>query len=489
MRKHQTSVEALDLLHRGTLALAEVERSGVRVDRAYLDKTIAGIDETVRELEAELKRDGEVWPVWVKAYGDKAKLSSPAQLSHVLFRKMGFVPKAYTDGSTEENRIGKTSAEAIEHLGPAFIPKYIRMKKLEKAKTTYLGGIRRELVQHADGNWYVHPSYSLNRATTFRSATSDPNWQNNPVRNPEQAAIVRPCYVARPGNHFVEVDFGQIEVRVAACYTKDPRLAHDVVDGDMHMDEACEILFLEPWQVGKDVRHVAKNRFVFPEFYGSRSYQCAPNIWDALVRQDLRVRERDGSPGMTVVKHLKSKGIKGLGECDPNVTPARGTFAAHLAKIEDRFWNERYPVYTRWKEDTYRKYLREGGMVTKTGFAMNGIFSRNDVLNWRIQCDGFQCCLWSVIELVRWFRKYKMKSRVIGEIHDSTQFDVPPDELQDVLDVAEQVMTKDLPAAWPWIEVPITVEHEVSPVGKSWHDKAEWVRGASGEWGPKKKGK
>jgi len=64
-----------------------------------------------------------------------------------------------------------------------------------------------------------------------------------------------------------------------------------------------------------------------------------------------------------------------------------------------------------------------------------------------------------------------MKTLIVGQIHDSILADVPAEELHQFLDIANRIITKQLPAAWPWIIVPIVAEAEASPLGGSWFDK------------------
>jgi hypothetical protein len=148
-------------------------------------------------------------------------------------------------------------------------------------------------------------------------------------------------------------------------------------------------------------------------------------------------------------------------------------------------WNKRFPVYTQWKRDWFDRYVKDGGFSSYVGFAWNGPMTRNEVLNYGIQCDSFQCNLWSLIELVKALRRYKMKTRIVGEIHDSLQFNSPPDELNSFLDLAHGVMVDRLMKHWDWIIVPLETESEVCPIGESWFSKREWVRYPNNTWGVK----
>ena len=81
--------------------------------------------------------------------------------------------------------------------------------------------------------------------------------------------------------------------------------------------------------------------------------------------------------------------------------------------------------------------------------------------------------LWSLIQLNRWLRKNKMRSKIVGQIHDSIVADVHEDELEDYLAQAKQIMTQDLLKKWKWIIVPLDVEAEVTPVDGTWYEKKE----------------
>lgn len=469
MKRYTTTPDAYNLLHRGAIALSAVEEAGVRVDTAYLDKTLEDTKIQIRELEDQLRAD-KVFRVWQRRYGQKTKLGSREQLATVLFKEMGYESK----GVTETGR-DKADESAFEHIDLPFVKNYIRAEKLKKAKSTYLEGIRSEVT--TDG--YIHPSYNLNTARTYRSSCNNPNFMNIPVRDKFLSGLIRRCYIPKDGNHFVEVDFSGIEVRVAACYHHDPVMIKYLNDptSDMHRDMASQVYMLEKSQVSKNARYAAKNMFVFPQFYGSIYSNCATQLWEALDRLALTVVNPEGSGAgeVTVRDHLKSKGIKKLGACDPNEDAEKGTFEHHLKKVEEDFWGRRFKVYAQWKKDWFKKYQEAGGFMMKTGFAVNGAFKRNDVINYPVQGSAFHCLLWCIIQIQKWITKYKMKTRVIGQVHDSIVSDVPPNELQDYLSKLYHLMTVELPKHWSWITVPLDTEAEVSPLGLSWFDKQQWV--------------
>lgn len=487
--------EARRLLLDGTLALAKVEANGFRIDVARLERTSAEIGEKIKALQEEMRKD-EVYAVWRKTCGDRMVPGSREQLARVLFDVMGF-PEP---GKTET---GKTRADeaALMTVNLPFVRTFVRCEKLKKLRNTYLEGVRREV---CDG--YLHCSFDLNTAVSFRSASSAPNFQNIPTRDPEIGECIRSCFIPRKGRRIVERDFSGIEVRVAACYNKDPVLIRYIKDPttDMHRDTACDLFFLEPGQVEKKTtRDWAKNRFVFPQFYGSVYFQCAPHLWEAVEEQHGRAggkpfisKEPTSSsapgPPASVKAHLAARGITGLGDCVPGEDPTPGTFAAHVKAVEDRFWKERFTVYSEWKKRWWHDYQANLGYRTLTGFWIGpfnrkGTLGRNDVINYGIQGSAFHVLLWSLVRIQRLIEKRKMRTKIVGQIHDSIIADVPDGEVQDYLEMTRKVTSEDVLKHWDWIIVPLDTEAELTEVEGNWFKKKTWARGDSGRWAEEKK--
>ena len=118
----------------------------------------------------------------------------------------------------------------------------LQIRKLKKNRDTYLNGFLREQV-----NGYIHPSFNLHLVRTFRSSANSPNFQNIPIRDKESMQLTRRALFPRPGHQLLEIDYGQLEVRIAACYNQDKQLIHDIVQGDMHGDMASQIFMINPF--------------------------------------------------------------------------------------------------------------------------------------------------------------------------------------------------------------------------------------------------
>jgi len=457
--------EAYQLMHQGAIALAEVEATGMRIDVPYLKRTIDKVGKRIDQQTEKLKQD-EVWQVWEKKFGREANLGSRPQLGQILFGELEYKSKS----KTPTGRFS-TDADTLEKLDIPFVKKLLGVEDLKHLRNTYLRGILREVV---DG--LLHPSFNLHLVQTYRSSCNNPNFQNIPIRDPRIGKLIRRAFIPREGRMLVEIDYSQIEVRCAACYHFDPTMIEYINDPakDMHRDAAAECFLLEQNDVTKATRNLAKNQFTFPEFYGSYFVDVAKGLWEGI--DSFSATRKDG---VGLREHLAEHGIEKLGAADGlvgykasgRIRTSEGGFMEHIRKIEKHFWEVRFPVYDQWKRDWWEEYLRKGWSKTLTGFLLQGVYRRNQVINQPVQGVAFHCLLWSLIRMVDWLRESGLKSRVTGQIHDSLVLDVVKSELEDVVAGARCIMVEELRRAWPWIIVPLEIEVEGSEV--NWWEKKE----------------
>ena len=220
--------------------------------------------------------------------------------------------------------------------------------------------------------------------------------------------------------------------------------------------------------------------FVFPQFYGSWYLACALQLWEACSTLKLEVN------GLPMRKHLKKKGIIDRGECEVGQKPRIKTFEAHVKKVENDFWKKRFKVYKRWKERWFDDYSEKGYFDTLTGFRIQGVLSRNDVINYPVQGSAFHCLLWTLIQAQKQIKKNKFSALITGQIHDSIFSDVPKNELNDYLDMLVDIGTRQIRKHWKWIIIPLELEAGVTDT--TWYHKKEWIR-LNSNWKlkPKKK--
>ena len=450
-----TFQDSYDLMLQGTLAFAQIEQNGMRLDVGYLDRMIEEVGTEIKQKEEALKED-PIWKTWTKIYGSDSNLGSGEQLGRVIFDEMKIECKRRT-------ATGKpaTDEDSLESVDFPFVKKWVEVGKLKRTRTTNLVGLRNEQV---DG--FLHPHFNLNTANSYRSSASDPNSQNFPVRNPVLAKLVRTAFIPHEeGDVFLEIDFSGAEVRVAACYHKDPTMIDYILDKskDMHRDMAMQCFMLEKDQMVKNIRNTAKGGFVFAEFYGDWYIQVCQNLWNSIETEKLKTAQ-----GVGLKDHLASKGIKSLGNLNPKVD-SPGSFEEHIKEVEHDFWYNRFPVYTEWKNQLWAEYLKNGFYQMLTGFIVRAVLSRNQAINYGIQGASFHCLLWALIQIQKWLGRRKLKSKIIGQIHDSILLNVKRNEFDEVLYTCNRIMTKDIRETWDWLIVPMEVEAEASD--RNWFEK------------------
>ncbi len=475
-----TTKDAYDLFHQGSLALAEIERNGIRIDTTRLRAGIESTTKQITDMRAAIRND-EVWAEWRKVFGARANLDSHAQLAHIMFEVRDY-PSA---GKTEKGTRHKSDESAFENIDLPFIKNYFKLQKQVKALQV-LHNLERETV---DG--LLHPFFHLTGtghddtggAVTFRGSSSDPNFQNLPIRNPGVGKLIRECFIPPDDWYMVETDFGAIEFCGAACFWKDAGMVAYASDPskDIHKDYAGHNFWCKRDQVSKAMRGVAKNKFIFPILYGSDYINCSRNLWEDMNRMDLKLED-----GSSTRKHLESKGVSELGTIDRKIPPRAGTFELRVKKTQDRF-NREFPTFAQRKEEWWAEYQAKGYFDLMTGFRVKGDYSRNFLMNCPIQGPMFHCLLWCLIRLNNWLKRHKMKTKIIGQIHDCIPKVCPPDELQVVLNKVHRIMTVELPATWQWIIVPMKVEVDVVVPGSTWFSKSPWQPDVSGVWAPKQK--
>ena len=240
--------------------LAEIERNGFLLD-------VEGLQGLSKELERELDRMMESIAAIA---GGEFNINSPKQLATVLFEKLGLKPlrKTKTGYSTDEDTLTQLAAQ---HDLPAQILSY---RSVSKLKSTYVDALP-ELI-HSDTK-RLHTSLNQTVAATGRLSSTDPNLQNIPVKG-DYGLRIREAFVAPRGHELLCADYSQIEPRILAHLSQDPRLLAVFAKGDdIHMATAMEIFGLPASQITRDMRRVAKT-VVFGIVYGISPFGLSQNI-------------------------------------------------------------------------------------------------------------------------------------------------------------------------------------------------------------------
>ena len=429
----------------------------------YFQKTQTRLYNKIKKLERKLDED-EFIQEWRKKYGSKFNLGSGKQLADMLYNVRGIEPPKHTDRGTPS-----VDVEALEQIDLPALSTMLDIRKYQKVADTYINNFLNEQV---DG--IVHPSFNLASVISYRSSSSNPNFQNIPKRDKETMKIIRSGIKSRPGCHLVEMDFSKLEVSIAACYHNDPTMMKYLTSdhNDMHGDLAQQIFFVddEVWDKHDSkcshLRAAAKNGFIFPQFYGDWYKGNAEGLsqWVKLPQGKWsRGLGVDHPVGGTVADVFIENGIKRYTD-----------FEKHLQKIEQDFWQKRFPVYDKWKQEFWKNYQQNCVIDFHTGFQARGIIRKNSCINYPVQGAAFHCLLWTFIQTDKYIQENNLQTRLIGQIHDAIIMDIPAEELDEVIHAVHDIATRKLPAEWKWITAPLDIEAEVCPLDGNWAEKIDY---------------
>jgi DNA polymerase-1 len=242
-----------------TAVLASMEDIGIKIDTYRMGEITARLADRVEELES-------------KAYelaGEEFMLGSTQQLARILFEKLELTPgrKGKTGYSTDTRVL-----RSIRH-DHAVIEVIEEWRELTKLLNTYLGPLPNLL--GGDGRLHTHFNQAV--AATGRLSTSNPNLQAIPIRT-ELGREIRSAFVAEPGHRLVSADYSQVELRILAHVSGEPKLREAFARGeDIHAATAAEVLGKDQATLTKDERNIAK-MVNFGIIYGISAFGLSENL-------------------------------------------------------------------------------------------------------------------------------------------------------------------------------------------------------------------
>ncbi|MCX7157220.1 MAG: DNA polymerase I [Rhodocyclales bacterium] len=388
--------------------LFRIERNGVLIDAATLAQQSDELGRKIMALEAEAQL----------LAGQPFNLNSPKQLAEILFNQQGLpvVKKTPSGGPS-------TDEEVLEKLAEDYpLPKKIlEHRSLAKLKNTYTDKLPK-MIDTATGR--VHTSFGQATAVTGRLASTDPNLQNIPIRTPEGRRI-RSAFVAPANHRIVSADYSQIELRIMAHLSDDPRLLEAFAQGeDVHRATAAEIFGLTPIEVSSEQRRAAKV-INFGLIYGMSAFGLAKQI---------------------------------------------GVDRTAAAAYMDRYF-ARYPGVARYMEDT-RAIARDKGYV-ETVFGrrlwLPEIKSSNvgrrqgaerAAINAPMQGTAADLIKRAMLAVQDWLDTQKLQTLLVLQVHDELVLEVPEEELELVREMLPKLM-----GGVAKLKVPLLVE---VGVGANW---------------------
>ncbi len=242
-----------------TGVLARMQEAGVRIDTYRMGEITARLADRVEELES-------------KAYevaGEEFVLGSPQQLGRILFEKLELTPgrKGKTGYSTDTKVLRSIRDE---HEIVTVIEEW---RELSKLLNTYLVPLPSLIGE--DGR--LHTTFNQTVAATGRLSTTSPNLQSIPIRT-ELGREIRSAFVAEQGARLISADYSQIELRILAHVSGEPKLREAFERGeDIHTATAAEVLGVDPAKLTPGERSIAK-MINFGIVYGISAFGLSENL-------------------------------------------------------------------------------------------------------------------------------------------------------------------------------------------------------------------
>ncbi|HEY2935519.1 MAG TPA: DNA polymerase, partial [Gaiellaceae bacterium] len=242
-----------------TGVLAAMEDAGVKIDTYRMGEITARLADRVEELEA-------------KAYelaGEEFMLGSTQQVGRILFEKLGLTAgrKGKTGYSTDARVLRGLRGE---HELVAVIEEW---REYSKLLNTYLGPLPGLIGEDSR----LHTTIKQHVASTGRLSTTNPNLQSIPIRT-ELGREIRSAFIAESGHRLISADYSQIELRILAHVSGEPKLREAFARGeDIHTATAAEVLGKDPATLTTGERSIAK-MINFGIVYGISAFGLSENL-------------------------------------------------------------------------------------------------------------------------------------------------------------------------------------------------------------------
>lgn len=226
-------LEVVDVEMRAIPAFVWMSQTGVPFDKPAWQSLA---DQSVKEVAALEQRLNEAAPERPGSLFDSGwNWSSPVQVKEAL-QLLG-----YTVTGTDDSKLAE-----IDHP----VATLLRDHRAATKKATTYGT---EWLAHVNDDGRVYPSWRQIGASSGRTSCKDPNMQQLP-----REKAYRACVVASPGHVFVKADYSQLQLRIAAKMSGDPKmLSIYAANGDIHTETAKALLAKQ--DVTKADRQVAKS--------------------------------------------------------------------------------------------------------------------------------------------------------------------------------------------------------------------------------------
>ena len=389
--------------------LANMELTGFKVDRDYLDSMKEEINAKLRDLEKDI----------YAISGEEFNISSPKQLADILFNKLAIpYPKRIKDNNYS------TSKDILDKLEGDYeiVRKVLEYRMYAKLYSNYIVGLTDEIKE--DGR--IHTIFNQTLTRTGRLSSERPNLQNIPVRI-EEGRLIRKAFIPSNDSIIVSSDYSQIELRVFAHMANATNMIEAFKNGlDIHAKTASDIFHVPINEVDKGMRRSAK-AVNFGIIYGISSFGLS---------EDLGINVYEAKD--FIDNYLAT--FPGIKEYMDNIVSE----AYKNGYVKTLFNRKR--VIDELKNKNY--------LIRSSGERM--------AMNTPIQGTAADILKMAMIKLQNKLDEENLNTKMLVQVHDELVFDVPNSEVEIVIPIIKDIMENIYQ-----LSVPLKVDIEY---GKNWYE-------------------
>ena len=300
----------------------------------------------------------------------------------------------------------------------------LEFRKLNKLKNTYIDALP-ELINQSSGR--IHSTFNQAMTATGRLSSSNPNFQNIPIKTQEGREIRKAFRSSDPNWLIFSADYSQIELRIMAHLSQDEALVDAFNKGvDIHATTAASVFNVSIDEVEPSMRRTAKI-VNFGLLYGAGPFRMS---------QELGIPQKEAK-SLIEAYFATYAGIK-------NYVDSMMDFAKENRFVTTLLGRKR-PV---WDIDSSNHLHREAAKRMAINMPIQGT-----------SAEMIKLAMTSIHESI--FEK-KMESNMLLQIHDELVFESPKDELNELKDIVLDKMINAMS-----LSVPIEVD---SGHGQSWYE-------------------
>lgn len=394
-----------------SLVLADMELTGIRVDKKYLLNLKEELETKMKLMQEEI----------YKLADGKFNILSPKQLGEVLFDKLKIeYPKKRKNDDTSYS----TSKDILDKIKDKneIVEKVLEYRNLSKLYANYCVGLLDEIRE--DGK--IHTIFNSCLTRTGRLSSSKPNLQNIPIRS-DYSKLVRKAFIPEDNSILMSSDYSQIELRVFAHMADAKNLQEAFIeDKDIHAKTASDIFKVPIEQVDKKMRRIAKT-VNFGILYGISSFGLS---------EDLKIDVASAKEFLN--NYLNTyQGIK-----------------EYMEKEKEEAYQKGYVTTIMNRRRKIDELKSSNYMVRSSGERM--------ALNTPIQGSAADILKKAMVELYRAMQEKKLKSKILIQVHDELVFNIYNDELEIMKELVKEKMEKVVK-----LSVPLKVDIET---GNDWYE-------------------